>query len=74
MSKNSTYIMSTYGDRNLEFKEGQGCYLTSIENNKYLDFYVQIALYHNEYRLGLLLLMLDQMVAIGIRETTENLF
>ena len=27
--------MPTYGDRNLEFKEGQGCYLTSIDNNKY---------------------------------------
>ena len=38
MSKNSTYIMPTYGDRNLEFKEGQGCYLTSVDNNKYLDF------------------------------------
>ena len=38
MSKNSTYIMPTYGDRNLEFKKGQGCYLTSIDNNKYLDF------------------------------------
>ena len=30
--------MPTYGDRNLEFKKGQGCYLTSIDNNKYLDF------------------------------------
>jgi len=38
MSKNSTYIMPTYGDRNLEFVEGQGCYLTSLDNNKYLDF------------------------------------
>ena len=38
MSKNSTYIMPTYGDRNLEFIEGQGCYLTSTDNNKYLDF------------------------------------
>ena len=38
MSKNSTYIMPTYGDRNLEFKEGKGCYLTSVDNNKYLDF------------------------------------
>ena len=34
MSKNSTYIMPTYGDRNLEFKEGQGCHLTSLDNNK----------------------------------------
>ena len=31
MSKNLTYIMPTYGDRNLEFKEGKGCYLTSPE-------------------------------------------
>ncbi len=38
MSKNLTYIMPTYGDRNLEFKEGKGCYLTSLDDNKYLDF------------------------------------
>ena len=38
MSKNSTYIMPTYGDRNLEFKEGKGCYLTSLDDSKYLDF------------------------------------
>ena len=36
MSKNSTYIMSTYGDRNLEFNEGKGCYLNSLDDNKYL--------------------------------------
>ena len=34
----SSYIMSTYGDRRLEFKEGNGCYLVSTENKKYLDF------------------------------------
>ena len=32
------YIMPTYGKRTLEFKEGQGSYLISIENKKYLDF------------------------------------
>ena len=30
--------MPTYGERNLEFKEGDGSYLISVENNKYLDF------------------------------------
>tara|TARA_B110000495_G_C22949578_1_gene556056 strand:- start:96 stop:1247 length:1152 start_codon:yes stop_codon:yes gene_type:complete len=30
--------MPTYGKRTLEFKEGQGSYLISIENKKYLDF------------------------------------
>ena len=34
----SSYIMPTYGDRQLEFKEGKGCYLVSTENKKYLDF------------------------------------
>ena len=43
MSKNSTYIMPTYGDRKLEFKEGKGCYLTSLDDNKYLDFASGIA-------------------------------
>ena len=38
MSQNSKYIMPTYGDRNLEFKEGKGCYLTSLDDSKYLDF------------------------------------
>ena len=39
MQKNFTsYIMPTYGDRNIEFKEGKGCYLTSIDERKYLDF------------------------------------
>ena len=30
--------MPTYGERTLEFKEGRGSYLTSVENKKYLDF------------------------------------
>ena len=39
MKKNvPTYIMSTYGERNLEFTEGKGCYLKSIDNKTYLDF------------------------------------
>ena len=34
----SSYIMPTYGERTLEFKEGHGSYLTSTKNKKYLDF------------------------------------
>jgi len=34
----SSYIMPTYGERTLEFKEGLGSYLTSVDNKKYLDF------------------------------------
>lgn len=34
----SSYIMPTYGERNLEFLEGKGCYLKSIDNKRYLDF------------------------------------
>lgn len=34
----SSYIMPTYGDRNVKFIKGEGCYLTSIENKRYLDF------------------------------------
>ena len=34
----SSYLMPTYGERNIEFKEGKGCYLISTENKKYLDF------------------------------------
>jgi len=30
--------MPTYGERTLEFKEGLGSYLTSVDNKKYLDF------------------------------------
>ena len=32
------YIMPTYGERTLEFKEGKGSYLISTKNKKYLDF------------------------------------
>ena len=34
----SSYIMPTYGERTLEFKSGNGSYLISTENKKYLDF------------------------------------
>ena len=37
-SENLSYIMPTYGERNIEFKEGKGSYLTSSENKRYLDF------------------------------------
>lgn len=33
-----SYIMPTYGERNLEFKKGLGPYLISKDNKKYLDF------------------------------------
>ena len=37
------YIMPTYGHRVLEFKEGKGSYLVSVDNKKYLDFGAGIA-------------------------------
>jgi len=36
--KTDSYIMPTYGERKLEFKRGEGCFLFSKENKKYLDF------------------------------------
>ena len=33
-----SYIMPTYGYRDLEFIKGEGSYLFSTDNNKYLDF------------------------------------
>ena len=33
-----SYIMPTYGERTLEFKEGKGCYLISVDGKEYLDF------------------------------------
>ena len=33
-----SYIMPTYGERSLNFKEGKGVYLISTDNRKYLDF------------------------------------
>ena len=40
MMNNNTdsYVMPTYGERDLEFIYGKGCYLTSSDNKKYLDF------------------------------------
>ena len=39
MIKNiDTYIMPTYGIRNLEFIKGNGAYLYSADNKEYLDF------------------------------------
>ena len=44
MSKNKkSYLMPTYGERNLEFVKGQGCYLYTSKNLKYLDFGAGIA-------------------------------
>ena len=33
-----SYIMGTYGERNIEFVKGEGCYLFTKENEKFLDF------------------------------------
>ena len=33
-----SYIMPTYGDRDLTFSSGKGCYLYTPEREKYLDF------------------------------------
>ena len=39
MSQNvESYIMPTYGKRDLEFIWGEGCYLFTAQNEKYLDF------------------------------------
>jgi len=39
MKKNlKSYIMPTYGDRQLCFKRGEGCYLYTSSGEKYLDF------------------------------------
>mgnify|MGYP001333296509 CR=1 FL=1 len=42
-SKNSSYIMPTYGDKELKFSRGKGCYLFNKKNEKYLDFASGIA-------------------------------
>jgi len=34
----SSYIMPTYGERDLEFNQGSGCYLFTPKKEKYLDF------------------------------------
>ena len=39
MNKKSTsYIMPTYGERDLVFSKGKGCYLYTPSGIKYLDF------------------------------------
>ena len=42
-TKIKSYIMPTYGNRELEFIKGRGCYLYDNKNNKYLDFASGIA-------------------------------
>ncbi|MDC0058041.1 aspartate aminotransferase family protein [Pelagibacteraceae bacterium] len=37
-TKNKSYIMPTYGERNLTFASGYGCYLYTHSGKKYLDF------------------------------------
>ncbi len=41
--KNISYVMNTYGEKNLEFTKGKGCYLYDNKNQKYLDFASGIA-------------------------------
>ncbi len=38
MVENNSYVMPTYGKRDLEFIKGEGCYLFSKDKEKYLDF------------------------------------
>ena len=35
---NKSYIMPTYGERDIEFVRGEGCFLFTDQNEKYLDF------------------------------------
>ena len=42
-TKKNSYLMPTYGYRDLEFVRGEGCYLHSNDNEKYLDFGAGIA-------------------------------
>jgi len=37
-TKNNSYIMPTYGERDLIFARGKGCYLFTKSGKKYLDF------------------------------------
>ena len=36
--QNNSYVMPTYGERNLVFTKGKGCYLYTPSGKKYLDF------------------------------------
>ena len=38
IKKPTSYIMPTYGNRDLEFERGKGCYLYTASGEKYLDF------------------------------------
>ena len=38
-----SYVMPTYGNKELEFTRGRGCYLFTKTNEKYLDFASGIA-------------------------------
>jgi acetylornithine/N-succinyldiaminopimelate aminotransferase len=42
-TKNKSYIMPTYGERELIFTRGKGCYLYTQSGTKYLDFAAGIA-------------------------------
>ncbi len=41
--KSKSYVMPTYGNKNLEFYKGKGCYLYNKKNEKFLDFASGIA-------------------------------
>ena len=43
VSKLLSNIMPTYGNKTLEFTKGEGCYLYTSQNKKYLDFASGIA-------------------------------
>ena len=38
IKKSTSFIMPTYGDRDLAFEKGKGCYLYTRSGKKYLDF------------------------------------
>tara|TARA_B100001287_G_C22670948_1_gene525254 strand:- start:465 stop:1637 length:1173 start_codon:yes stop_codon:yes gene_type:complete len=42
-NRKKSYVMSTYGDRRIEFTRGKGCYLYNKKNEKFLDFASGIA-------------------------------
>ena len=37
-TKSKSFIMPTYGERDLAFVKGKGCYLYTSSGKKYLDF------------------------------------
>ncbi len=42
-TRKKSYLMPTYGNRQIEFVKGRGCYLYNKKNEKYLDFASGIA-------------------------------